>query len=144
MATRPTSFTEDNSSETFRRNGGSTIELLRRLMDELTLLFRQEMALATAELTHALSKLTSAVTAIATGGAVAFAGFLVLLAAAVLGLANVVAPWLAALIVGGVVTAVGIALLLAGRKKLDPAELKPRLSPESIRRDKEILTRSAS
>ena len=126
------------------RENESAISLLRRLMDELATLFRQELALATSELTGALTKLTAGVVSIATGGAVLFAGFLVLLASAVLGLANVVEPWLAALIVGGVVAVIGLALVLAGRKKIDPSTLKPRRSPESLRQDKEVLTRSAS
>jgi putative superfamily III holin-X len=69
---------------------------------------------------------------------------MVLLAAAVLGLATVMAPWLAALIVGVVVTLVGATLFLVGRKAADPGSLKPTLSVESLRRDKEVITRSAS
>jgi hypothetical protein len=118
----------------------STLGLVRRLMDDLATLFRQEMALATAELTGALTKLTAGIVSIATGGAVLFAGFLGLLASAVLGLSNVVEPWLAALIVGGVVTVVGVIMVLAGRKALDPSVLKPQRSAESLRRDKDVLT----
>lgn len=128
--------------ETIR--GASTLTLLRRLMDELTTLLRQEMALATSELIGSLGRLTAGIVSIATGGAVLFSGFLVLLAAAVLGLTNVVEPWLAALIVGGVVTIVGVVMVLAGRKAVDPSMLKPRRSAESLRKDKDVLTRSAS
>jgi len=125
-------------------NGTTALGLVRRLMDELATLFRQEMALATAELTGALGKLVAAVVSIAAGSAVLFAGFLALLAAAVLGLSNVVAPWLAALIVGGVVSIIGLIMVLAGRKAADPSVLKPQRSAESLRQDKAVLTRSAS
>jgi len=118
--------------------------LLRRLMDELATLFRQEMALAKSELTGALTKLTFALISIISGGAVLFAGFLVLLMSAVLGLSLVVEPWLAALIVGGAVSVIGIVLVIVGRKSIDPADLKPHRSAASLREDKDVLTRSHS
>ncbi len=121
----------------------TTLGLVRRLMEDLTTLFRQEMALATAELTGALARITAGVVSIATGGAVLFAGFLGLLAAAVLGLANVVEPWLAALIVGGAVTVIGLIMVLVGKKALDPDKLKPQRSAESLSKDKDVLTGEA-
>jgi hypothetical protein len=122
----------------------TALGLIRRFMDELTTLFRQEVALVTAEVTGAIGKLTAGILSIVTGGAVLFAGFLVLLAAAVLGLSNVVAPWLAALIVGAVVCATGLVMVLVGRKAADPSMLKPERSVESLRKDKAVLTRSAT
>src|SRR5262245_38873548 len=83
-------------------DNATALGLIRHFMDELTTLFRQEVALLTAELTGAAGKLVAGLVSILTGGAVLFSGFLVLLAAAVLGLSNVVAPWLAERIVGGV------------------------------------------
>jgi len=136
---RPMSRVEFDAPDT-----ETTLGLLRRLMDELATLFRQEMALATAEVTGALTKLTLGVISVVSGGAVLFAGFLVLLASAVLGLSLVVEPWLAALIVGAVVSVIGVVLVIAGRKAIDPSELKPRRSAASLREDKEVLTRRAS
>jgi len=125
-------------------DGETTLGLLRRLMDDLAMLFRQEMALATAEISRTLAKLTAGVVSLLTGAAVLFAGFLVLLASAVLALAMVVAPWLAALIVGAAVALIGLVMVLVGRKAVGPAALELRHSPESLRKDKEVLTRSAS
>jgi hypothetical protein len=102
------------------------------------------MARATAELSGALAKLATGVLSAAVGGAVVFAGFLMLLLSAVLGLALVLAPWLAALIVGAVVGGVGVLMVLAGRKAIDPSVLKPQRTAESLRRDKEVLSRSTS
>jgi hypothetical protein len=121
----------------------TTLGLLKRLMNDLAMLFRQEMALATAEVTGALGKLSAALLAMIGGGAILYAGFLTLLAAAVLGLALVVAPWLAALIVGGAVTIVGLTVLIVGKKAASPDTLKPQRSVESLRKDKEVLSRSA-
>jgi putative superfamily III holin-X len=125
-------------------DGETTLGLLRRLMDELAMLFRQEMALATAEISRTLGKLTAGLVSMVTGAAVLFAGFLVLLAAGVLALSLVVAPWLAALIVGAAVTLIGLVMVLMGRKAVGPAALELRHSPESLRKDKEVLTRSTS
>ena len=122
----------------------SVLTLFRRLTEEVATLFRQEVALASAEISRSLSKFVLGVTSAAVGGAVLFAGLLALLASAVLGLANVVEPWLAALIVGLVVGVTGAVMMGMARRKLDPAALKPRRSPESLKRDKAVLMRASS
>lgn len=69
---------------------------------------------------------------IAAGGAVAYAGFLALLAAATLALALALPAWLAALIVGVVVAAIGAAVVYAGRDSLRHADLAPRETMDSM------------
>jgi hypothetical protein len=123
------------------RDQESITDLLRRLMDELSTLFRQELALASAEISGAMSRLSRGLISVATGGAVLYAGFLTLLAAAVLALALVVEPWLAALIVGGAVTLIGLVMVMKGKKALEPSDLKPRRTVESLRQDKDVLMR---
>ncbi len=123
------------------RDQESITDLLRRLMDELATLFRQELALASSEISSAMSRLSRGLISVATGGAVLYAGFLTLLAAGVLALALVVEPWLAALIVGGAVTLIGLVMVMKGKKALEPSDLKPRRSVESLRQDKEGLLR---
>jgi Putative Actinobacterial Holin-X, holin superfamily III len=119
----------------------SAMALVRRLIDEVLTLFRQEIALATAELSRSLTRARTGIGSIATGGAVAFAGLLLLLQAAVLGLALVLPAWLAALIVGAVVGAIGLAMVSAGKRRLEPGALAPTRTQESLRRDKELLER---
>ena len=118
--------------------------MLRRLTDELVTLFRQEMALARAEISRSVTSFIAGAASLATGGVVLFAGFLVLLAAAVLGLATVMRPWLAALIVGVVAGIIGYLMVRAGRKALDPDRLKPARTAQSLRRDKDVLARKES
>jgi hypothetical protein len=120
------------------------IGLLRRLTDDLTKLFRQEAALASAEFLRSLTNLGKGVAAIAVAGVLLFAGVLVLLAAAVLALALVLPPWAAALIVGGCVVAIGLVLLQLARPKLNPAALKPSHSVRSLQMDKEVIARHVS
>jgi uncharacterized membrane protein YgdD (TMEM256/DUF423 family) len=115
--------------------------LLSQLVDEVTTLLRKEVALARVEFSDALSKAKTGVTSVAAGGAVLFAGFLVLLAAAVLGLTNVVEPWLAALIVGGVVLIIGFVMLQIGKNKLEPSAFRPERTQSALRKDKEMMQR---
>ena len=119
----------------------SPMSLVRRLVEELTTLLRQEISLASAEFSRSLSAARSGVGSVAAGGAVAFLGVLILLEAAVLALAERLRPWVAAVIVGVIVAIVGLIMLQAGKRKLDPATLRPRHSAESLRRDKELLER---
>jgi hypothetical protein len=123
------------------RESQSAFGLLRRLTDELATLLRQELALATAELTRSMRAILTGAASLAVGGAVLYTGLLAMLAAAVLGLATVLHPWLAALVIGAAVTVIGIILVSMGIRSLDPSTLKPSRTTESLRRDKDVITR---
>ena len=123
------------------RERESAIGLLRRLVDEFSVLFRKEIALAKAEAVQSFSHLKAAAINIASGGAVLFAGLLVLLAAAVLGLSHVVADWLAALIVSGIVSIVGFVMINSGKNKFDSSSLKPERTQRALQQDKEMVER---
>jgi len=71
------------------------------------------------------------------GALILHAGFLVLLAAAVLGLSIVVPPWAAALIVGGVVFLIGLAVVFKGRRDIKADKLVPDRTLRSLRDDAE-------
>jgi predicted phage tail protein len=131
---------ESRSSRAVTAENESTVGLLRRVMDEASTLVRQEFALATAEIKASTRKLLVGAGSVAMGGVVLFAGFIGLLAAAILALALVLSAWLAALIVGGVVVFIGAVMLYGGIKKLEPSKLTPELTRESLKRDKELLT----
>jgi uncharacterized membrane protein YqjE len=126
------------------RDSETVLGLLHRLTGELSTLFRQEVALAGAEISRSLTTLLLSLTSVASGGAVLYAAFLLFLVAAVCGLAYVLPLWLAAFAVGLAVAVVGCVLVLVGRNKLKSADLIPRRSPRSLRRDKDVLTRSGS
>src|SRR5262249_55999965 len=74
--------------------------LLADLADQVSLLFRQEVALLKAELLEKLGLIGQGFGAVAIGALIVFSGWLALLAAAVLGLAVVMPPSLAAFILG--------------------------------------------
>ena len=113
----------------------SLSELLADLAGETALLIRQEVRLFKAELAEKLGRLGRGAGMLMAGAALAFSGWLVLLAASVLGLATVLQPWLAALIVGIVVLAIGGVLVLLGRSRFDADALVPRRTISSLRED---------
>ncbi|HUQ53179.1 MAG TPA: phage holin family protein [Gammaproteobacteria bacterium] len=121
------------------RDYESTPTLLRRLLNDVGTLFAQEVALLKAETTESIGDLKAATVSMAMGGAVAFMGAFFLLLSAVYGLSNVVDPWLAALIVGGVVTLIGVIMLVTGSKKLEPRAVAPRRTAAALRRDTEMV-----
>jgi xanthine/uracil permease len=127
--------------EAEERKSQSVVTLLRRLTHELSTLLRQEIRLAGIEIGGALKKAIAGLLATAGGGAVLFAGVLVLLAAAVLGLATVLQPWLAALIVGAAVSLIGVILVVSGAKRLKLSSLEPERSVRSLSKDKDVLMR---
>ena len=118
--------------------------LLGRLIEDVTGLFRNELALARAETMEAAHSAKAGVGAVATGGAVALLGGIALVAAAVLGLATLMSAWLAALIVGVVLAVVGYAMLKAGKKRLEPSNFTLDRTQESLRRDKETVSSTVS
>jgi uncharacterized membrane protein YqjE len=127
--------------ESEERSSQSIVTLLRRLTHEVASLLRQEIRLATVEISGALKRAIAGALATASGGAVLFAGILVLLAAAVLGLATVLPAWASALIVGVVVSVIGLILVLSGAKQLNPSALEPERSVRSLAKDKDVLMR---
>jgi hypothetical protein len=126
------------------RESQSAFALLRRLTDELATLLRQELTLATTEISRSMRVMLAGAASLAVGGAVLFMGLLALLAAAILGLATVLHPWLAALVIGAAVAIIGIVLVAVGVRSLDPSTLKPSRTAESLRRDKDVITRRQS
>lgn len=144
MASTPYGSTPTPGAANDGRESQSAIALLRRLVDELSTLIRQELALATAEISRSMRVLLTGAASLAVGGAVLYTGFLALVAAAILGLAKVLAPWLATVAIGGAILIVGAVLVITGIRSLDPSTLKPSRTTESLRRDKDVITRRQS
>ena len=119
----------------------SATNLLSRLVNDITALFRNELALAKAEFSKAATNAKLGVAGMAAGAAVLLAGALSLVAAAILGLAEVIEPWLAALIVGVALGVIGFVMLQSAKKKLEPSALSLERTQHSLRRDAEVVAR---
>ncbi len=120
------------------RDDRSLGELFAELAQETGTLVRQEVELARVELGQKASRVGRDIAALAVGGAVAYAGVLALVAAAILALGEAGLPWwLSALIVGLVVAGVGYALVARARTALKQADLAPRQTVETLKEDRE-------
>ena len=142
MAHEPHPFSSPPSA--VEAETGSVASLISRLVGEFSMLFRQEIALAKAEISESASHAKAGAISIAAGGAVIFAALLVLLSAAVFALAHVMADWLAALVVGIVTAVIGFVLIQSGKKQLEPAALKLERTQDALRKDKEMVQRRTS
>lgn len=112
-------------------------ELFGELSQETSQLVRQEIALARAEVTNTARQAGKDVGMIAAGGVIAYAGFLVLLGGIAIALGALIPLWLATLIVGAIVIAVGGALIAKGRSDLQQLDLTPVRTMDTLREDKE-------
>ncbi len=110
-------------------------ELFGELSRESSALVRQEMALAKTELTQKAAKVGKDVGFLAVGGAIAYAGFLALVAALIFALASFIPAWLAALIVGIVVAGVGYFLVQKGLSALKQENLAPEQTIDTLKED---------
>lgn len=121
--------------------------LLSALWRDTSDLVTQQADLAKAEASEKVKQLGVGVGAIAASGAVILAGFIILLLSAVNALAPYLDPehtaWLAPLIIGGVVVAVGFIMFVAGRNAMKAQYLKPSRTIETMRRNTEMVKEHA-
>ena len=119
--------------------GRSLIGLFSDLCRETQTLVHQEAELAKAEISEKVSQVTTGAGEIAAGGAILFAGFIVLLFAAV-GALEMLLPaehsmWLAPLIVGLIVMIIGYIVFARGRRQMSAESLAPQRTIESLQQD---------
>jgi uncharacterized BrkB/YihY/UPF0761 family membrane protein len=103
-------------------------QLVSELISDLGQLVRQELRLAQSEVSEKFKQAQTGVYAIVTGLLVAFCALLVLLQALVIALSNAMPPWMAAVIVGGVLAIIAFALIRQGRENLKARNLIPERS----------------
>jgi hypothetical protein len=118
----------------------STRELVQDLSRQTSTLIRQEMRLAQAELTEKGKHAGKGAGMFGGAGLVALYGVGALVAAAILGLATVLEPWIAAAAIGAGLLLVAGILALTGKRELDEAgPAKPEQALESVQRDVETV-----
>src|SRR3954447_3392128 len=122
--------------ETSTREQQSTRDLVQDLTRQTSTLIRQEMRLAQAELTEKGRHAGKGASMFGGAGLVALYAVGALMAAAILGLATVVEPWIAAAAVGvGLLLIAGI-LALTGKREIEEATPpKPEQAIESVQQD---------
>jgi predicted phage tail protein len=136
MDTQGSTRAWDNTATTGANADSSNASLgrlFRDLADDLSNLTRKELELARTETMEKVSHASKAVISMAIGGFLAYAGLLVLLAAAVMVVATWVPYWLSAVIVGGVVLIIGAILLQSGRSALQETSITPEKTVDTMK-----------
>lgn len=111
-------------------------QLVSDATEQMTRLVRDEMRLAAAELQQKGKRLGVGAGLFGGAGVLAFYGGAALVTALILGLATLLAPWLAALIVGMAVLGVAGVLALVGKKEAQRAgSLVPEEAAASVKTD---------
>jgi uncharacterized membrane protein YqjE len=129
---------EEFEGKTERRQVGG---LIADLVDQLTTLVRKEVELARVEMTQKMSAMIKDAIIMGFGGALLYAGFLALLAAAMIGLANFMPLGVSALIVSAAVLCVGAILFFTGKARLKKADFTLTQTIISLKENKEWIKR---
>ena len=113
-------------------------ELFSALAKDTSTLVRKEVELAKTEMTQKATRVGKDIGFLLAGGAVAYAGFLAILAAIAIGLGQLGVPWwLAALLVGVVVAAIGGFLVMRGLSALRQETPLPQQTIDTLKEDAE-------
>jgi hypothetical protein len=129
----------DDARERVQEGERELSAILTNMWENGEVLVRQEMDLGLKEIDIRVDKLKQSLLMGTIGGATLYAGILVLLAAVVLGLSKVMEPWLAALIVGVVITGAGALLVTRGEAKAEEAVKPDDHSRRTVRAMKEAI-----
>ncbi len=115
-------------------------DLLGDLGGQVSTLVRKEIDLARVEVTSGVGRMSRGAAMAGAGGAILYAGLLVLLGAVVLGLiAAGLDAWLAAFIVAIVVLIIGAIVTSTGVKQIQSTNVAPTQTAESVREDVEFV-----
>jgi len=120
-----------------RKEERSIGELFSELASQTTTLVRQEMQLAKIELGQKAAQVGKEVGLVGLGGAVAYAGFLAVLAALILVIGQFIPVWLSALVIGLVVMGIGYFLSQQHLNALKHLDATPQATVDTLKQDKE-------
>lgn len=110
-------------------------DLLSQLTSDLSRLVRQELELAKAEVRQEATTAAKAGAMLGAGAVAAYLALLLVSFAAAWGLAEIMAPGFAFLIVGVVHAAVAAVLVMAGRKRLADVDPVPQQTVDTVKED---------
>ncbi len=122
-----------------RKEDRSLGELFSDLSQEISTLVRQESELAKAEISQKMAKVMKSLVVLGLGLAFAYAGFLALIGAAIVGLWYVMPLWLSALVIGLAVLLIGAIFAFAGIRRMKKHSLVPEQTISTLKEDKQWL-----
>jgi hypothetical protein len=118
--------------------------LVAELASQTGTLVRTEMALAKVEMTDKAKLAARDAAVVAGGGAIAGLGAIALIAALILALGTLIPLWVAALLVGALVSAVGGALVALGVSAFKAIDARPQQLIQTHQEDKRWLREQMS
>ena len=121
------------------RDDRSIGDLLGDLYQGASQVISLEIELAKTEMSQKASRVGKNVGFLAAGGAIAYAGFLAILAGIIALLALIIPVWLSALIVGLVVAGIGGALVMSGLKTLQQESVAPQRTIDTLKEDQQWM-----
>jgi len=117
----------------------SLLTIVMEILGDLPRLVRKEAELLRAELAEKAAQAGDAGMGIAIGLLLTSVALLIVLQALVLALAEVMPAWLASVLVGVIVAAIGLLMVRKGRRDLRRVSLMPQRTIDSLNHDNEIL-----
>lgn len=118
-------------------------ELFSQLASDVSLLFRQEVALAKKEFQGALAQAVGGAIALAVGGILATVGLIAILTSIILALALVMPHWAAALLVGAIFIVLGAVFVFLGINRLRELKLIPPRTAQTLKDDAAMIREKA-
>ena len=129
-------------------------DLFSELSKETSTLLRQEVTLAQVEITQKATIVGKQVGSLVVGGAVGYAALLIILAALVIGLSQllssifdwtlITSAWVAALLVGLIIGGIAFSLITSALATLKKTDLTPKQTIESIKEDAQWIKNQIS
>jgi uncharacterized membrane protein YqjE len=120
--------------------GASVADLISRLGDDVTTLFRQEVELAKLELKQEGVRAARAAAMFAAAAVLGLVTVLLLAWTIAWGLAEVMPTWAAFLVTTVLFGAIAAGLAMTGKKRMGQVDPTPRQTMESLRQDKQVLS----
>lgn len=120
--------------------GASLSDLISRLGDDVTALFRQEVALAKVEMQQEGVRAARAGALLGAAAVVGLVTLSLLAWTVAWGLAELLPIWVAFLITTVLFGAVAGVLAMVGKKRLSEVDLAPRRTIETLQQDKQMLS----
>ena len=115
------------------QNGRSVPEVLQDIVGNIEEIIRSEFRLAKAEVKEEASKAAPPLITIVVGAAIGFYALGFLIFTLVMGLATVMATWLAALIVGAVLGLMALVMITTASKRLKQVNKVPERTIETMK-----------
>ncbi|MCK5930945.1 MAG: phage holin family protein [Fulvimarina manganoxydans] len=127
------------SVEPHRGEGRSLPDLVVHALRETSELLRTELRMVRTELSDKVAQIEAGAGSLAAGAICLLVALFVLSQALVVAVGELIGDAWAALLVGLVIAAIGVALLLKGRKDLQPDRLMPERTSRQLGKDTELV-----